>query len=202
MTVTTFRALVVAFVIPVAMLPCRSVSIEPHIPPTSARATPSNADLVEVFRDFDYLGVRPITYKNISDSKHSYPLADWGPIPQQANPQPFPASPQSGARYFLRNGNLQADLFYRELEKRFQARHFKTSLFMPHSVMAVVYDPPIPVRFLDKPPLVLQPMSLVFHGNGYEGLVILDEALQVSDKRPRPKTSVHDYSLVILKAPT
>jgi hypothetical protein len=77
----------------------------------------------------------------------------------------------------------------------------ETRLFIPHSVMAVAYDPPIPVRFVAKPPLVLQPASLVFHGNGYEGLIIIDEATQVSIRRPSRVKLNGRYSLLILKVP-
>jgi hypothetical protein len=195
------RFISLALVAVVGMFSCRT----PRTQFDRASATPAYPAVgifSEIFRDFDYLGTRPITYKYFSDSKRTYPLADWEPIAQQDKSEPFPSSLQSGQRYFLRTGKLQGDVFYRDLEKRFQDQHFETRLFIPHSVMAVVYDPVIPVRFVDKPPLVLQPISLIFHGNGYEGLVVLDEASQVSTKRPLAETNVHDYSLIIFKGPT
>jgi hypothetical protein len=185
----------------VGMLTCHSLPSQRGAASAEPTQTPSLRVFAEIFRDFDFLGVRPITYKSVSSSKQTYPLADSDPLDARETPQPFPALLQAGQRYFLRNANLKGDLFYRELEKRFHDRHIETRIFMPHSVMAVVYDPPIPVRFVDNLSLVLQPVCLVFHGNGYEGLVIMDEALQVSTKRSSPQTNVHDYSLVIFKAP-
>jgi hypothetical protein len=196
------RGITLVLVAVVAMFSCRAQRTQPE--PASARRAAETASVnvfSEIFRDFEFLGAKPLTYKYDSSSRQSYPLADSDSFGQLQNPQPFPEALHAGQRYLLRNATVKGDLFYRELKLRFRRQQLETSVFMPHSVMAVVYDPPIPVRFLDKPALVLQPMSLLFHGNGYEGLLIMDEASQVSNKRQLPQTNVHDYSLIILKAP-
>jgi hypothetical protein len=193
--------IMLALVAVVGMLSCRTLRTQPETPAAQhASAAASVSVFQEIFRDFDFLGAEPVTYKYVS-SRQSYPLADSDSFGQLQNPQPFPELLHAGQRYLLRNATVKGDFFYRGLELRFRGQHLETNVFMPPSVMAVVYDPPVPVRFVDKPPLVLQPMSLLFHGEGYEGLLIMDEASQVSTKRPRPQTNAHEYSLIILKAP-
>jgi hypothetical protein len=157
---------------------------------------------VKIFHDFDFLGDSPIKYTSESSSRQSYPLAEVSLLLWQGKPEPFPVALAAGKRYILRSASLKDDPFYQQLEKRFRNHGMETNVFMPHSVMAVVYDPPIPVRFVEKPRLVLQPMCIVFHGLGFEGLVIRDEPEQVSAKRRiRQKTNGHNYSLLILKVP-
>ena len=157
--------------------------------------------LVELFHDFDFVASSPIQFEYVPRLKRNFILSEQSSA-RGKETQPFPQKLEAGYRYILRNRSLPADPFYRLLEKRFRALDVKTSIFIPHSVMSVVYDPPIPVRFIGSPPLVSQPMSLVFRGKGYEGLVIIEESEQAAmNLRLNAAADVHEYSLIILKDP-
>jgi hypothetical protein len=156
--------------------------------------------LAEVFHDFDFVSSNPITYKYIPSLHHTFVLVEPTPSLGATN-LPVPQNLEVGQRYIFRIRRADfADTFYQTLQSRFRALGVETSVFIPHSIMAAVTEPVIPARFIDNPPVVFQPMSLIFRGNGFEGLVIRDEYNQtLIDSKSKVKSDVHDYSLIILK---
>lgn len=158
--------------------------------------------LADVFHDFDFVGSSPVTYKYVRRFKQSFILSEPGTLCETKDPRSFPQQLATGRRYLFRNRSVNVDdPFYRILENRFNSFGVETNVFIPHSIMSIVTDPPIPVRFIDEPRIVLQPVALLFHGKGYEGLVIRDEFEQTSiDRNPGIKSAAHDYSLIIMKA--
>lgn len=156
--------------------------------------------MTEVFRDFDLVETNLVTYQFIPSLGRSFinPDAD---RPHGTTLHPIPDRFEVGRRYILLyRGSTDDGPFYQFLESRFHYFGLETSIFTPASCMAVVTDPVVPTRFMSKPPIVLQPVALVFRGRGSEGLVIRDEYEQTSECcRPKVQTKFHHYSLIILK---
>ncbi|MGI8654976.1 MAG: hypothetical protein ACR2LC_07140 [Pyrinomonadaceae bacterium] len=174
---------------------------EPHFSQSAAESNDADIQLADVFYDFDLVGSSPINYKYIPSSHHSFVLSEKVPLPESKVLRPFPQKLEFGQRYIILNRNSEFDdPFYQILERRFHAIGVETSIFIPSSFMAIATKPTIPARFIDKPLAVMQPMSLVVHGKGYEGLVIRDEYNQtLIDRKPKVKSVIHDYSLILLK---
>jgi hypothetical protein len=119
-----------------------------QIPPINIERAVTFHFFAEVFHDFEFLGDSKIEYTPEAPRGRSYPLAEVSPMLWQGQPKPPPATLEKGKRYFFRNTSLKIDLFYKLLEKRFREQGMEINVFISASSLAVVYNLPIPARFI------------------------------------------------------